>query len=120
MIIAKKVELQYYISYPSTRGLFQISIVMLVAENLPQEDGKEGSNDVGSLKALRTLRALRPLRAVSRWEGMRVSYNVFIYCVDNKSKMAAGTYLLSPCYAPLHIRQGQVCSTLLWFLLYPM
>ena len=57
---------------------------MLVAENLPKEDGKEGNNDVGSLKALRTLRALRPLRAVSRWEGMRVSYKVFIYCVDNK------------------------------------
>jgi len=60
--------------------------VMLVIENLPTEGGK-GSNDVGSLKALRTLRALRPLRAVSRWEGMRVSYKVFIYCVDNKSKM---------------------------------
>ena len=59
---------------------------MLVIENLPTEGGK-GSNDVGSLKALRTLRALRPLRAVSRWEGMRVSYKVFIYCVDNKSKM---------------------------------
>ena len=47
----------------------QISIVMAAAKWLDMGDAE-------ALKAMRTLRALRPLRAVSRWEGMRVIYNI--------------------------------------------
>lgn len=45
----------------------QISLISLVANWM-------GYSDLGPIKSLRTLRALRPLRALSRFEGMRVSY----------------------------------------------
>lgn len=47
--------------------LLQISLISLVANWM-------GYSDLGPIKSLRTLRALRPLRALSRFEGMRVSY----------------------------------------------
>lgn len=60
----------------------QISLVMLGAEGA-------GVGNISAFRALRTLRALRPLRAVSRWEGMKVS---FIFHLEQ--------YIIYPdCYA---------------------
>lgn len=47
--------------------LSQISLISLCANWM-------GYSELGPIKSLRTLRALRPLRALSRFEGMRVSF----------------------------------------------
>lgn len=47
----------------------QISLLSLGAESM-------GYGNIGAFRALRTLRALRPLRAVSRWEGMKVKWQL--------------------------------------------
>uniref|UniRef100_A0A674NMP1 Sodium channel, voltage-gated, type I-like, alpha n=1 Tax=Takifugu rubripes TaxID=31033 RepID=A0A674NMP1_TAKRU len=50
--------------------IVDVSLISLVANAL-------GYSELGAIKSLRTLRALRPLRALSRFEGMRVSFTCF-------------------------------------------
>ena len=46
-------------------NIFQVSVLSLAVE---------GSSNLTAFRSLRTLRALRPLRAISRWQGMKVTF----------------------------------------------
>ena len=42
------------------------------------------ATNVNAIRSLRTLRALRPLRAISRWKGIKVEINFFLFYTISK------------------------------------